>query len=137
MYPVAALRIHAFVVSVPLIYSVADVNFQAMSLTEVSYCHEVLVILYSQFSTGVIRFYGLPVCHVFVTALYIAPFCANSLPSRVAERHKLMATRLRDSRDVSPRSLNKFQGLYENNLTIPYNFSEVFSLCLPVLLCLQ
>ena len=137
MYPLAALRIHNFAVSVPPIYSIGDLNFRAMPLTEVNHSHEVLVILYNQFNTGVIRLYGLSVCHVFATALRTASFRPSNHPSRVAERNKPMATRLRDSRDISPRSLNRFQVLYENNLNIQCNFSTMFSLCLPVFLCLQ
>jgi len=108
-----------------------------MPFIEVNYPHEVLVVLFNEFNTGVIRLYGLPICHVFLTDVYKATFCASSPPPfSLYRKHRPMATRLRDSLDISPRSLNKFQGLYENNLTIPYNFNRMFSLCLPVLLCL-
>jgi hypothetical protein len=84
MYPVTANK-HNFAVRNSRIYSENDVNFKAIPFIEVSYSHEVLVVLYNEFNTAVIRLYGLPICQVFVTALYKAAFCVSSPPSRVAE----------------------------------------------------
>ena len=51
-----------------------------MPFIEVNYPHEVLVVLFNEFNTGVIRLYGLPICHVFLTDVYKATFCASSPP---------------------------------------------------------